>query len=247
MSTINDVLKHFGLSVKQSSVYLKLLAIGPSSVRKIADEVQINRGTTHAILKELHHLGLVSYYHQETRQYFVAEHPKALNEILKKRQADMQSLKQELAEIMPQLNILHATNDQPVMKYYEGNSGIRTILQDVLDITQELPKKTYAVYSSANIRKYLYAAFPNFTAERERRGIAVQVIALGSGGKETKFAERRWLKQQKGAPTYQLIYANKIALISIDATDTPRGIIMEDAATAHTQRLLFDHLWQTLQ
>ncbi len=43
--------------------------------------------------------------------------------------------------------------------------------------------KEYYVYSSADIRKYLYQDFPNFTEERKKRNIHVKIIALGEGGK----------------------------------------------------------------
>jgi HTH-type transcriptional regulator, sugar sensing transcriptional regulator len=246
MDKINEILAQFGLSPKEIKVYLALLTRGPSSVRKVGEEAKINRGTTYDILKTLRAQGLVSYYHKEKRQYFVAEDPKNLISALNEKKEHLSGLEQSLKEIVPQLRSLNSTGDQPVVKYYEGANGIKTILKDVLDTVAEQEVKQYVVYSSANIRKYLYEAFPNFNDERLKREIKVKAVAFGEGGEMAGLDERKWLTKKEGAPVYQLIYGSKIALISVDNGGSPRGIIMEDNATATTQRMLFEHIWGTL-
>ncbi|MCK5266986.1 MAG: helix-turn-helix domain-containing protein, partial [Spirochaetes bacterium] len=64
-------LRKFGLKDKEIKIYLTLLTLGPSSVRKIALEANINRGTGYDILKKLIEMGLVSHYEKKSYQYFV--------------------------------------------------------------------------------------------------------------------------------------------------------------------------------
>lgn len=247
--TIEDLLTKLGFNKKEIAVYLALLSLGPSPVRKIASEANVNRGTTYDALKSFQKEGLVSYYHKEKHQYFVAEDPLVLNDLLKKRKEMLQELEISFKGFIPQLRSLYSEiEERPVVKYYEGPTGIRTILQDVLDSTEALPKKEYVVYSSSNIRPYLYErAYPNFTEERIKRKIFVKVIAIGAGGKEAGYDERRWLTKKGGAPTYTIIYAGKVAMISVRKDGIARGVIIEDQYLFETQKLLFDWIWSALK
>ncbi|MDD5342489.1 MAG: helix-turn-helix domain-containing protein [Patescibacteria group bacterium] len=246
---IERTLQKLGFNEKEIAVFLALLRRGPQAVRKIAAEAGINRGTTYDILKSLREQGLVAYYHQDTHQYFVAEDPEKLKTLLEQRQRQLEETKKELVDLIPELkSVYDKSGEKPVVKYYDGFKGIKTILLDVLSTMAEAPApKEYYVYSSADIRKYLYQDFPNFTEERKKRKIRVKIIALGEGGKVLGLDERRWLSQKKGAPTYIITYYKKTAYISVAKDGTPRGIIIEDAGLAQTQRFLFEHLWETLK
>lgn len=248
MQPVSEALARLGLSEKEIAVYLALLSVGPSPIRRVAEAVGINRGTTHAMIRALQKRGLVSYYHKATHQYFVAEEPDALLRVVERQRADLTGLADQLRSVLPQLRALTSNSEErPVVKYYEGVEGIRTILEHVLDETGKLPAKAYAVYSSANLRSYLYQeAFPSFTEERKRRGIFVRAMAIGAGGRLAGLDERRWLTRKGGAPTYTLLYAGRVAMISLDRRGAPRGVIIEDAALFATQQLLFDWMWEAL-
>ena len=243
------LLKKLGFSDKEIAVYCAVLAYGPSPVRKLADASGVNRGTTYDILKSLMEQGLVSYYHQKTKQYFVAEHPDKLLAMIDAKTAALAVAKDEVRAALPELaSLFSKASEKPVVKYYEGSAGIRTLLADVLDTIAALPEvdRAYIVYSSADIRSHLYRSFPGFTAERIRRNIRVRAIAIGSGGDEQALAERRWLTKKEGAPTYMIVYEGKTALFSVGAGGEPRGVLIEDVDTSATQRLIFDSLWKTL-
>ena len=244
---IIPVLKQFGLSEKEIKIYLSLLAMGPVSVRQLADKSGINRGTTYDILKSLKEAGLVSYYHKATKQYFVAEDPARLLDALEKKSQNLVEVRNKLAEVIPQLKSLHdAAGDKPLVKYYEGNSGIKTILTDVLESAAAAKVKEYAVFSSSTIRPYLYKAFKNFTEQRLKHNLSVKVIAIGHGGTKADLAETKSLTGKEGSPTYTLIYAGKTAMISLNSHNQPLGLIIEDEAIYQTQKQLFDFIWQTL-
>lgn len=250
MANANQILEKLGFSDKEVAVYRAVLAAGPAPVRTIALQAAVNRGTTYDILKSLMEQGLVSYYHQEKKQYFVAEHPEKLLLVLENKTAALQAAKAQVVDVIPELaGLLSRAGEKPVVKYYEGDKGVRTVLQDVLSTMTALSEsdRAYVVYSSADIRAHLYRAFPEFTKQRISHRIAVRVIALGTGGEEAALSERRWLMSTKdGAPTYLLIYAKKTALVSVSEAGEPRGVIIEDSGTSETQRIIFDSLWKQL-
>ncbi len=253
MSNEKDVhagLEGLGLNPKEVAVYLALLTLGPSAIRKIAEQAGVNRGTTHDALKELQKKGLVSYYHKETRQHFVAEEPKALLNLLARKKQDIERAEADIRDLLPYLHALtRPAGNSPAVKYYKGYTGLRTILEDVLDATEQLPQKEYAAYSSSAIRPYLYQknAFPSFTEERIRRKIAVRAIAIGSGGEMQGRDKRKWLTKDERTPIYTLIYAGKVAMISVNQDGVPHGLIIEDDGIYATQLLIFDSLWNSLK
>jgi len=240
-------LKNLGLSDKEIAIYLACLKLGPSSVRKIAETSDINRGTAYDILKSLINLGLVSYYHKDKNQYFIAEDPKRLNEVLNQRQEKLEKMKTEVEEIIPQLKSMYDNAEsKPVAKFYEGGNGVKTILQDVINSCVELNQKEYYIYSSSTIKEFLYQAYPSFSKDRIKSGVKVKVISIGPGGETRGLDERKWLTKKESAPTYTLIYAGKTAMISVDSSNNPIGVIIEDKNIYQTQKMTFEFIWEKL-
>lgn len=244
---IENTLKKLGLSEKEIRVYLSCLKLGPSPVRKIAFSAEINRGTAYDILKSLIELGLVSYYHQDKHQYFSAEDPSRLNDALEKRQKELLEVKNEVADIIPQLkSIFEQSGSKPVMKLYDGNLGLKIILQDVISSCLASRKKNYYVFSSSAIKNCLYEAYPDFSNDRIKAGVSVKVISIGPGGQTQGLDERKWLTEKESAPTYTLIYAGKVAMISLDENKNPIGVIIKDTNLYQTQKMIFEFVWDKI-
>src|SRR3989344_7337451 len=244
---IIPILKQLGFSEKEITVYLTLLKSGPSSVRTLAQVSGINRGTTYDILKSLKENSLISFYHKDTRQFFVAEDPSALHKNLEHRIDNLEEVREHLTSVIPELRSLFSdSGDKPVVKYYEGYSGVKTVLSDVLGTTGLSKEKLYYVFSSEAIREYLYKAFPNFTKERIRKKIKVRAIGIGHKGTVAELSEKKSLNAQNSSPTYILIYPGKVAMISVNSSKQPLALIIEDEALFITQQQLFDFIWQAL-
>lgn len=242
-----QILKKLGFDEKEIRIYLILLSLGPSPVRKIGQSAGVNRGTTYDILKSLMKSGLVAYYHKEKKQYFVAEDPTKLSDHLDGRMQEIKHLKEKIQGIIPELQSLYNRGGgKPVARYYEGFMGVRNILQDVLGTMLKAKQKEYYVYSSADLRDRLYKEFPNFTKERIKQGVSVKVIALGEGGKDQPLSERKWLTTDMDSPAYTLIYGSKTAHIALDSAGSPLGVMVEDENIARTQQMIFERLWSTL-
>lgn len=250
MKNVEQMLEQIGLSEKEVKLYLALLLLGPTAIRKIAEKADINRGTTYEILKKLQKMGLVSYFHQGKNQHFVAEEPRVLSNLFARKKSEMNDLEKNLPKIVSELSaISKKTSGRPVIKFYEDYTGVRTILEDLLDTVKNLKKKEYVAYSSSSIRPILYneEAFPDFTEERLKRKIFVKTIALGSGGKTSGFDERKWLTKKETVPVYKLIYSGKVAMISLGENNVPHGLIIEDKGIYETELLMFNSLWSYLK
>lgn len=250
---IQVALKNFGLSEKEIAVYLALIELGSSSVRTISQKAKVNRGTTYDILKSLINLGIVSYYDKKSKQYFIAEKPETLLGVIEKKQEDLLQVKSDIEESLPLFKTLfQEQGGKPTVKLYEGKIGIRHILEDVLNSMDRAKDKTYYVYSSTTVRKNVHLAMKDFSKKRIRRKIKVKTIALGEGGNLVGFDERKWMKflnkKEIDAlrPTYQIIYCGKVAHISLDNTENPVGIVIENREIYDTQKLIFENSWKNL-
>ncbi|MDD2807309.1 MAG: helix-turn-helix domain-containing protein [Patescibacteria group bacterium] len=244
---IETILQKFGLSDKEIKIYMTSIKIGPASVRRLAGAAGVNRGTAYDILKSLVESGLISYYHKEKNQYFIAEDPSKLKDVLEYKQQQLEKMKGEVDDIIPQLrSIYDNANAKPVVKFYEGLTGIKTILADVIDSVSRQDKKVYYAFSSADIKNYLYAAYPSYSDDRIEAGVNVKVISLGPGGEMRGLDERKWLIKDNSAPTYTLIYSGKVAMISVDKDDKPIGVLIEDKNIYDTQKITFELIWEKL-
>lgn len=245
-----DLLQDLGISRTEAMTYEALLNIESVSIRKIAAHTGINRGTTYDALKHLISLGLVSVKQGGSREGYTAESPERIYEIIREKRRDLLDATNLAKKIVPELLARKTSSGgQPLVRYYEDDDGIVTILKDVLQTCRMLQTPEYYAYSSSPVRQYLYRKFPQFTKRRIDESIDVKVIAVGEGGEVAGHSERKWLPDapEGNTSSYTLIYGNKIATISIASDDTPYGVVIEDPGAAAMQRLLFERLWSFLK
>lgn len=262
---IESILKNFGLNDKETAVYLALISLGPSPVRLLSAKSGVNRGTTYDILKSLMAMGLVSYFNKQSHQYFAAEPPQKLLSALDDKAGRLGSLKKEIEASLPQLkSLFEHQGGKPAVKLYEGIAGIKFILEDVLDTVGRETRREYFVYSSSSLRKDVYKAMPRFSDSRRSKKISVKTIALGEGGRLVGLDERKWLSflsspldQGKKFPpkadpppaeksTYEIIYAGRVAHISLDDAENPVGVVIQNQEIYETQKIIFESLWKKL-
>jgi len=158
------LLNRLGLDNNESATYLALLDLEAVSIRKVASQTGINRGTTYEIIKRLVNQGLVSVRTSGKREYYSAESPEKIYDIIRDRRKSLLQTQKLAGDIIPKL-LAHAARPEgrPIVKYYEDNEGIVTILNDVLQTCSKLSKPEYYAYSSRPLRQYLYRKFPTFT------------------------------------------------------------------------------------
>lgn len=246
---IQDLLRQLDFTAAEAETYWALLNLENVSIRKVANYSDINRGTTYDALKTLQRNGLVTSRRSGEREYYSAESPEKLYDLIRERRKDLWQVQQQARALVPQLLARKAQpTGRPLVKYYEDDEGVVTILRDVLQTCGQLAVPEYCAYSSRPLRQYLYRKFPQFTERRITEGIMVRVIAIGEGGDPAENSHRKWLAEPAAndISSYTIIYGNKVAQISLADGYTPYGVVTEDAGGANMQRLLFDQIWHSL-
>src|SRR3989339_1080521 len=115
-----SIFKKLGFSDRESRIYLALLVLGPSSVRQLAKKTELNRGGIYEALKWLREMELVSFYEKDTKQYFVAEEPNKLHEMVKRQTQALTEVDKKLKEVVSELkSVYDRGGERPVARYYE--------------------------------------------------------------------------------------------------------------------------------
>lgn len=243
----DETLELLGLTPKDLMVYTHLLKLGTAPLRRVAQEANLNRGTTYDALKHLIDVGLVSHMDAKTHRYFTAEDPQKLTGLAVRREVAIQEAQLKLKEVVPQFQeLLGSSAHRPSVRYYEGESGVRDILADVLKTSEKSKDKMFRIYSSEGIRDLIAHAWPGFIKLRVRHHVRVKAISIGEGGTTHGLDERKWLTQTNKAPSYIFIYPGKTAFVSLDERWQLFGVIIEDEAIASTQEMIFDALWKMM-
>ena len=243
-----EVLENLDLNQREISIYLALLKLGCASIRDIAAQTGINRGTTYETLKTLAQKGVASYLPKGRRRIFSAEPPEKLLELAEEKRQSLDATIDEMrAQLIPQLNQLKPDFSASNVRFYEGDSGIEFVLKDILNTVALKKVREYSVFSSKLIRQHLYRPFPNYTQQRIRKNINVRVIAIGAGGEGAELSERKWI-DAKGRmdASYIAIYPPKVAMISLGSKDYPVAVVLESPEIAAAQQIIFETLWSTL-
>lgn len=239
-----NLLKKIGFSEKAAQVYVGLLQLGPSPVRKLADFCHLNRGSVYDALKWLEDQGLVSFYDKKSKQHFVAEHPERLQDLVVKEKETLNQAQTELEKTIPELEALYNNGgDRPVARYFSQDE-LAEILSDILETCANTGENLYRVYSTEGIRDLLYKDFPTFSDVRIGKGVAVRVIALGKGGALRGLDERKWIEVENTKPTYIIVYSGKTAYISLNVAGEAVGVVIDNDGIYHTQKQVFDSLWE---
>jgi hypothetical protein len=71
---------------------------------------------------------------------------------------------------------------------------------------------------------------------------------LGEGGKLAGLDERKQMPAEKKnlKATHEIIYAGKVAHISIDSNEEPVGVVIQNDAIYQTQKIIFEYNWSKL-
>ena len=236
-----------GLSGRDRRVYEALLVEPQSSIRKVAEDTGINRGSVYESIKDLQSAGLVSYVEKGKLRKYTAADPEKLHEIVNEKRRELANSHSDIDNYVQSLASMTPTATQfRFASFYDGNEGVAAILRDVLGTCRTEKFDNYCSISSPRISGYMYENFPHFTRERIKQGLSVRVLRQGVPlRKLAEKAETRYMTTHQDTGTYTLIYGSKVAILNIDSTNQLHAIVIENKSVADSYRQLFEHAWES--
>ncbi len=240
-----------GLDGRDKRVYETLVSSPQSSLRKIASETGINRGSVYESIKKLAEKGLVGSIDVGKQKRYIASDPNTIVELIREKRDDLAKAEQKAATYAESLQLAPELIEQSSFAtFYEGHEGVASILRDVLATYRSDKNSSYRVISTKRVSQFMYHNFPNYTQRRVSAKIAVRVIGVGTPTQNPDpLSERRTLTPERGESLkgYTIIYGNKVANITVNDLGILSAIVIENEGVAQLEEELFDHLWSTLE
>lgn len=233
-------LQRIGLSEKEAKVYLAALELGPSPVQKIAAKAHVNRATTYVILEGLLKKGVITIFDQGKKRYFVAEGPGALKNIISQQQKELDDKAKLLEDLHQQIQSVHNTlPNKPVVKFYEGKEGLKTILHERL---AEGHKRVDVFYPEQDVQSVFT---PEEAASYREKRLQQQVVyhAVASTANPSEQPDESFgplrLVDEKNTPFYCdfAVYGDKVSISILRGHIS--GVVIENKAVADTFRSIF--------
>jgi len=203
---IAENLEKLGLQDNEAKIYLALLELGRGTVTQISQSAQLNRTTGYDVLERLAIYGLASRAGSGTmKKMYAAEPPQRLKQYLENKKTQAERRLENVGDVLSDLQGLYRKESKPIIKFFEGKSGIKNIYWHTLEA-----KST--IYSVLDFSVYLpeYWQFgKDYVKERSKRNIKEHCLALknnlGLNWYNTvyknnnlyrKMTEYRWLNKQ---------------------------------------------------
>ncbi len=240
------ILQKIGLSPSEIAVYEALLRFGETAPPALQAPTGLSRTNLYNVLASLKSKGLVSET-GGTKTLFRPSSPEILRTIAKQKDEEVHIVSKEIDALIPTLNSQYnLTTGKPVVRYYEGLTGVEDALNDSLttrDIIRTFidDSATTTIGNDINMR---------YVAKRKKLGVKKRIIAtnvkdaVALKASQDAVTEIRILVGNSITKTAVEIYDKRVSFLTIHEKQI--GIILEDEFIANAHRILFDALWNIL-
>ncbi len=242
---LTNILKDIGLTDKEAKVYISTLALGQTTITKIANSSQIKRTTVYSVVESLKQKGLISERIQGWKTFYVAESPRKVDALI---EAKRKSFLEKISDFEAIQNV---SGSEGIIKHYEGVEAIKTVYEDVL---KEIKKDDfyYVMGDADKLFSLDEKYFRNFLKRRSKitQNVKVIVVEFGEGKKFKKFEknmgqEVRFISKNNVVSTDFFLVPNKLILTNLEPP--VMSIVIENKSIIYLQKMMFEMIWDSLK
>lgn len=241
LEELHRTIRAYGLSEKESSVYIAATLLGRARASEISEKSNILRETTYAILKQLEEKGFLSHSISDGVKYYIAAPPERFLEVLEEKKA-------LIAPIMDDLKSLNKSSlEKTKVEFFEGERGIMSATEDMI----RNQNTTVKAYVNTSILELIPFYHPQFRRKRKENKVTMKVVAENSENskklnqldnkelRKTRFFDK--LLRDLNISFY--VYGDKIQFLKAGKTEQ-HSIIIQDKEFAEFNRRLFEEIWK---
>ena len=246
---LENELQRVGLSDKEAKVYIAALELGLESVQNIAEKAGVNRATTYSVLEGLITKGLIGISQEGKKTRYSVHYRDYLNPQFEIRKKEIEESQKNFKKILPQLSSIHnVKKNKPVIKYYEGKSGLLSCAEDftqIFDPNSNEPARM--IYNRDKIINVITdeerSSYAKMRTDRKVKSkvlynTSVENILRGRMGSRLIVDEKDFKFDGDIS-----IYKDYIRMSSLGKPIN--AILIQDKCLAQTLKAIFDMAWET--
>ena len=216
----------------------------------IARTAKLNRSTTYGVLKLLSDKGLASSVKKKGAERYQSIASDQLPNYIERRRSLLAETKQQIAELVPQLNLLRSKGKTlPKVQFFEGEEGVKQAYEDTLENNKGKQLKDISGIDAA-FRTLGESWATYYLKKRTKLGIkCIDLAPESEWARKSKADDKKYLRITKFLPAQYgfdaelALYDNKIGIFSY-AQENPIALIIEDDTVSDMMQKLFDCLEQ---
>ncbi len=235
-------LQELGLSDKEASLYLALLAVDYASVSDLSHKTKIKRPTVYVVLQTLEKKGLVSETKSGRDVRYNAEPPERLETFIEQQKASLEDKKRVLKDYIPQIKSLQReSGERPVVRFFEGRDGVINSTFEAFDSKNGSDPLAYMIYPRDVVeKKFTKEELQPLRQKRISMGIKGKALYTSSIGERASdnTSDRMMLDGLKYPIKSDIVIYKDTVRIAILGKNIA-GIVIKSGDVAETLRSLF--------
>lgn len=249
---IIEKLVDFGLTEKESSIYLYLLSHGTSKARDISRLMELKRGNTYQLLSSLQEKGFVAASLDVPVTYSAVEPDKALTNIIVGQENTSIRLKKLCAVLIGDLVAYYEPNVNDADNQFMILPDQKSVYGQILKMLQESEGEMIIVTTIVDLANMYYTAIPEMIKKMEPR-LIVKVITEINSQQEIEYIKRLNVKYARYAvlPTKARLVCSKRQVIHSNTSDQSGtkniGFLTNSPYAVENTDYMCNELWKNAQ
>lgn len=249
---LTQILAGLDVTQEEAEIYGLLLTTGPLTAGKLANRMGCPRSSLYGMLAKLQEKGLLSESIHQGVKIFAAQDPATVLALFQRRIDELKIAQTSYKKILPTL-LSQGTSSPTAPKFqvYEGNEGLKSVLQDMLLYSRQTTASLWPIRSMIEILGTQFFRYLNKERIRNRlftRAIwpANQILDVGEhpylGSGPEFYREIRIAPAGINFSMGYWIYADKVAFLA--SRRESFGFILQSRELVELQMAQFEVLWQ---
>jgi sugar-specific transcriptional regulator TrmB len=242
---VTNDLEKLGFTSEEVKAYIALLETGGGFASTIARKAQAHRVTTYNTLENLQKKGYVRVSKKAGIKFYYPVNPKVILNQIENTYNTAKTLIPELIDLQ------NADSFKPKIQFFEGEEGVQTIFNDILESEGEVLGYTNFQVAEEMLKDYMYEYGEKALKLKKKH----RLLCPNDDFHKDFIPKNMKARLDAGVleifavnPTYfifknlQYIYGDKVAMISMDK-DEMIGVIIESKTNVETNRSIFNLAW----
>lgn len=237
---METIIEEIGLNEHEAKIYLALLKHGQSVVADISKHSGVKRATIYQYIDGLAARDIIRKTVKGKRIFYYPEDPKKLGNIIERK-------KTAFSQIFPELEKMYAsTSSRPVVRFYEGKEGVRSVYREMTKTSQTLwsifsADRYFKVFSEKDGEEFIENIFQSGGQLKDlvqNSKLGAQYVKNKQGGEA---AISKLLPRDFDFSVDLLIAGDNVAMVSFDNL---AAVIIENRGIAQLQLDLLKFIWK---